>query len=252
LSPRAVKVTNSKSKIRDQIENSPSVLNEAESVPFKTKNWRVIDPSLLPIRLDLSRDKGWVTSAHCAIRAVGVFCTMNSPSSVTELTQESHTLERAGDIAAALQRAEQAVEQARTAGSPLEVAVGLNCVAFHHFRMGHYGQARALAKEALSGATADTPTRVDSLLMPGMCATETSDLAAGEDFFLRAIDLSRQLGYHRGMVRGLQSLSVSVYMPRGQFELSLTASAEALRLAKEQGVRDLVWAHYSPLPGLIG
>lgn len=167
---------------------------------------------------------------------------MNSPLTVAELTHESQSLERAGDIAAALRRAELAVEQARAARSPTDTATALNCLAFHHFRMGHYQRARAIAEEALTCTSADSPGRIDALLMLGMCVTETSDLSAGEDYYLRAIDLSRQLGYHRALVRGLHNLSAGVYMPRGQFELSLAADAEALRLAKEHELRELIWA----------
>ncbi len=165
-----------------------------------------------------------------------------SSLTVAELTHESQSLERAGDIAAALRQAELALEHARAAGSPADVAAALNCVAFHHFRMGHYPRARALAEQALTHAPVDTPERVDALLMLGMCATETRDLSAGEDDYLRAIDLSRQLGYHRALVRGLHNLAAGVYMPRGQFELSLASNREALRLAQEHGINDLAWA----------
>lgn len=167
---------------------------------------------------------------------------MSAQPSVAQLLDESQSLERAGEIAAALQRAQAAVEQARADGDAQTLAAALNSIAFVHFRMGHYAQARALAEEALTHAAADSPARADALLLLGMCATETNDLAAGEDFYLRAIDLSRQLGYHRALSRGLHNLSAGVYMPRGQFELALATDAEALRLAKEKGMLDLVWA----------
>jgi DNA-binding SARP family transcriptional activator len=67
-------------------------------------------------------------------------------------------------------------------------------------------------------------------------------LSAGEDLYLRAVDLSRQLGYHRALVRGLHNLAAGVYMPRGQFELSLAACAEALHIARQHAVSALIWA----------
>ena len=171
---------------------------------------------------------------------------MAPSSSVSQLIEESQSFERAGDIAVALDRAQQALEQARTAGSSADTAAALNCVAFVHFRMGHYGQARALAERALAeralaSVTADIPAHVDAVLLLGMCATETRDLTAGEELYLRAIDLSRQLGYHRALARALHNLAAGVYMPRGQFDLSLAADTEALQIIQGQEIPNIVW-----------
>ncbi len=160
---------------------------------------------------------------------------MRSSPAVTQLLEESLALERKGDIAAALQRAQQAMEKAGTLGDPSVRAAALATLGFVHFRQGHYTTACSLAEEALLQAGPETPARVDALLVLGMCATETDDLTAGADYYHRAIDLGRQLGYHRVVLRALHDLAAGVYMPRGQFDLALASDEEALHIALEKG-----------------
>jgi len=162
-------------------------------------------------------------------------------SSISNLIEESHTLERAGEISAALQRAREALERARAFGEGEDVAAALVCVAHVHFRQGHYDEARALAEEALAHAAPESRSRVDGLIILGLCAAETDDPAAAETFYHRAIDLSRQLGYHRALRSALHNLSAGVYVPRGQFELSLAADKESLRLAIELDMPEVAW-----------
>lgn len=167
---------------------------------------------------------------------------MDVSSDVSVLVEQSRELERAGQVSAALDCAQVALAQARAANDALGIAAALHCIAFIHFRLGHYGPARDFAEQALTYAQPQSPAYADALLTLGMCATETNDLASGEDFYRRAIDLSRQLGYYRALVRGLHNLAAGVYMPRGQFDLALAADVEALRLAKELGMDDLIGA----------
>ncbi len=108
------------------------------------------------------------------------------------------------------------------------------------FRLGHYEQARTLAEQALTHTDPDAPSRADALLVLGNCATETNDLAAGEDFYRRAIDLSQQLGYYRALFRGLHDMSAGVYIPRGQFDLALAADEQAYRIARERNLLDMI------------
>jgi DNA-binding SARP family transcriptional activator len=162
--------------------------------------------------------------------------------SASALIQETYAVERSGDIGGAFRSARQALDQARASGDTEAVAAALNCHAFLHFRLGHYEQASVLSREALSHAASVSPARADALLMLGMCAAETDDLAAGEDLYRSAIDLSRQLGCARTLFRGLHNLSAGVYMARGQFELALAADQEALRLAAEHSMPEMVWA----------
>ncbi|HEY66873.1 MAG TPA: tetratricopeptide repeat protein [Thermoflexia bacterium] len=166
---------------------------------------------------------------------------MGLSPSISSLIEQSHILARAGDIGAALQRAQEALEQARASGGTDAIAAALVCVAHLHFRQGHYDTARALAEEVLSRVLSDAPVRADALLILGNCAAETDNPAAAEAFYRRAIDLSRQLGYRRALRSGLHNLSANVYVPRGQFELSLAADEESLRLARELGMPEVAW-----------
>jgi len=167
---------------------------------------------------------------------------MSISPDVAERIAASARLESAGQIGAAVRNAEEAVACARALGDRPSIAAALNCLGFLHFRMGHYGEAIALAQEALVQAEATSSSHVDALLLLGMCAAETDDLDASEDYYRRAIDLARQLGYARALFRGLHNLAAGVYMPRGQFDLALAADAEALRLADDAGTPNLAWA----------
>jgi DNA-binding SARP family transcriptional activator len=166
---------------------------------------------------------------------------------VETLIAESQALERAGEVGAATQRALQALELARQDDDPLQIAAALVCLGRNHFRLGHYPIAKDLAQEALaltgqnSLAVSSGRVRADVLLLLASCTTETDDLIAGEDYFRQAIDLSRLVGYDRALIRSLHNMSVGIYMPRGQFALSLAADQEALRLAREKGLPELVW-----------
>lgn len=161
--------------------------------------------------------------------------------SISELIEASLILERSGEIGAAFQKAEQALEKARASGPTGAVLEAQVRVAFLHFRLGHYARARLMAEQALALDTPDTVSHVDAWLVLGNCAAETNDLSAAADSYLHAIDLSRQMGYSRALMRGLHNLATGIYLPHGLFELALAADQEVARLAKEQGVPKLYW-----------
>lgn len=158
------------------------------------------------------------------------------PHSVAGLIGESLTLERAGDVAAALARAQEALALARSQGAPAEIASALVGVARFHYRLQQYPAARALTEEALILAAPDSAARADALLMLGMCAADTESLSEAEKHYRDAADLARANGQHLLHFRALHNLGTTVYMPRGQFDLALTTAQEALRLVREQGM----------------
>ena len=166
---------------------------------------------------------------------------MEALENIDRLIQESRTLERQGDIPGAIQRAQQARRAAQSQADAEGEASALNVLAYAHLRLGHYQQARQLCQQALALAGAENFSRVDVLLNLGICAGETNNLSALEEYCTLAIDLSRQIGYQHALVRGLHMLSCMVYMPRGQFMLSLTMDEEALKIAETQGMLDLAW-----------
>lgn len=168
---------------------------------------------------------------------------MPIPLTVSELIVQSLTQERAGEIGAALQHAQAALEQARADGNPEIVATALNRVARVHFRLGHYEQARALAQESLSQTRSDSPVRAEALLILGNCAAETNALDQAETLYRQAADLGRQVGCHRTRAHALHGLGQGVYMPRGQFELARAADEEAYHIACQQN-----WSEWTPYP----
>ncbi len=164
---------------------------------------------------------------------------MSTNRAIDDLLEESARLEAAGQFAEAMEQATEALALARAADDMRNVVAALNRVGLLHFRIGQYAQAQALAEEALAHAGENAQARADALLLMGLCATETDDLDAGEDYYRRAIDLSRRLGYKRALFRGLHNLAAGVYMPRGQFDLAVAADSEVLRLAEELNAPDL-------------
>jgi DNA-binding SARP family transcriptional activator len=166
---------------------------------------------------------------------------METPEDIDRLIEESRTRERQGDIPGAIRQAQQARRAAQCHADAEGEAAALCVLAYAHLRLGHYPQARQLCEQALALAGAEDFSRVDALLNLGICACETNDLSALETYCAQAIDLSRQIGYQRALVRGLHMLSCTVYMPRGQFVLSLAMDEEALKIAETQGLFDLTW-----------
>jgi len=172
---------------------------------------------------------------------------MQMPLSISDLIAESLTQERSGNIGVAIQQAREALEKARASEETGAVAAALVRVAHVRFRTGGYEEALRLAEEALSHTGSDSRTRADALLILGLCSAETDDPQAAELFYHQAIELSRQLGYWRALLRSLHNLSAGVYVPRGQFDLALAADEEAFRLATERQMEDLAWAPLSSM-----
>ncbi len=164
-----------------------------------------------------------------------------NPEAFTAIITEVLTLKRSGRIGAAFQRAREAVQLARASDDPHQLVAALTSLARVHIRLGHYADAQASAHEALTVAAPHSHAYVDTLLVLGICAAETDDPGAAEEFYRQAIDLSRQLGYDQALLRALHNLAAGVYIPRGQFELALAADEEAYRLAVTQERQELIW-----------
>lgn len=160
---------------------------------------------------------------------------------ISRLIEESRALERAGEVAASIQRAQQARQMAAAQADTEAEAEALNTLAYAHVRLGHYDQAENFCRQALALAGPESRARAEALLNLNICAAETNDLDTAEEYTLQAVDLSRQIGHHRVLVRGLHALSCGIYMPRGQFSLSLAADEEALNIALARGLPELAW-----------
>lgn len=181
-----------------------------------------------------------MSAARCAHGWL-VLETMSPPSSADELIDESSKLERAGRIGDALQRALAALEQARTVGDPKAECTALNRVGMLHFRLGHYEQACAMAKQALALAAPYSRSRFAALVTIGNCALETNSLTEAQEYFLRALDASREIGDDWGRFIILHNLAL-VYLYSGRLDLALAADKEAYSLAQERNLQE--WLYY--------
>lgn len=160
---------------------------------------------------------------------------------IDSLITAAYAAERAGNISHALQQAQLALAQARSNGQAEPLAHTLACLAYLHGRLGHHEQARLLAEEALQHAIPLSTARARAWKTLGDCAHEHGDITTAEQNYQRAIDLARQLGQTYLLHRCLHSLAACVYIPRGQFELSLAADNESLELAEHEGFLEELW-----------
>ena len=166
---------------------------------------------------------------------------MDASAEISHLIEESRALERGGRIPAAIHRAVQARQLAQACANTESEAAALNALAYAHIRLGHYPQAVAFSQAALALAGPESRARAEALLNINICASETNDLDTGEKYLLQAIDLARQTGDERILARGLHSISCGIYMPRGQFALSLAADEEAVNIIRSSGLMELLW-----------
>lgn len=160
---------------------------------------------------------------------------MNSVDFVHDLVLASQNFERAGNIPAALQNAQRALQVARELNHPQSIAEALVCLAKVRFRLGTYATAAALSEEARSLAQADSTVMVDAWQVAANCAAETDSLEKAEACYMKAADLARELGYSRGRYAALHGIAAGVYLPRGQFDLALAAELEAYHIIQQEG-----------------
>lgn len=153
--------------------------------------------------------------------------------------QESHTYEQVGNYSAAIRTARCALELSK--GNAELSGQALLACAQAFFRLGNYSECEHLSQEALQQVGEESRAKVDALRLLGICALECNQMTVGENYLRNSIALSRQIGSNWQLVRSLHSLSAGIYMPRGQFDLSLQADQEALRLCRENGYHDLLW-----------
>ena len=166
---------------------------------------------------------------------------MEPPTTTADLLHASHDAEAAGDLAAALRHAQDALVRAQQAANSEQQAHAYIALAQVHIRLGHYPAAQGLLSQAVALSAPNSPAHAEALHGLGVCAGETDDLAAAEDYFQRAIDLARQIGLDRLLVRGLHSMAAVIYAPRGEFTLALAADTEALNLMSSRGLPDMTW-----------
>ena len=144
----------------------------------------------------------------------------------------------AGDYRAALKPADEAVTAARRAGNPLIEARALAERAFAQTRLGDMNAARETAEEALERAreSKDEPTLAFTLSRVGVYYAESDDPARAAQLRLQQIAIDHCLGNREQEARGLMNLGLN-YLFLGLHKLARTALEQALRLAESVGSR---------------
>ncbi len=161
-------------------------------------------------------------------------------ASIDRLLEESFAHERAGRIAEAYQAAQDAFANACASQDREGLCQSIAQSAWLLFRMGQQDEASRRATEALAYA-GDNPGTVRALVILGICAAQMCDLRQAEELFRRSIDLSRQIGFGRGLAMGLHNLGYLIYFPRGQFNLALETLREVHEIAENVGFP--VWGY---------
>lgn len=170
-----------------------------------------------------------------------ITCMSDNPASIAECLAESQKQERAGNLSEAIVLARQALVLSSESGDNESAGQALVACAQAYFRLGNYSECENLVHQALERVGEESQVRVDGLRILGVSALETNRMNEGEDYLRTSIALSRQLGSDHQLARSLHNLSAGVYMPRGQFDLSLQADQEALRICRRHDYTELYW-----------
>lgn len=166
---------------------------------------------------------------------------MTTPSTeaIRDLIRRASALEKAGEMAKALEIARRAFEAA--SGEPALQASAGSCLAYLHNHLGRFDEALIWAQRAVDLVSEDRPTRAEALLIRGICLSDLGELETTEASLLEAMELARESGARHTLQHCLHVLSAGVYIPRGNFELALAADHESLEMAEALGLEDQLW-----------
>ncbi|MEN6409287.1 MAG: BTAD domain-containing putative transcriptional regulator [Anaerolineaceae bacterium] len=154
---------------------------------------------------------------------------MNRTTEPDALIHESRVLQDQGNLMAALEHAERAVNGYSPSESPQQWAAALVRVAEIRSCRGQYAQALEDTHRAIPFLI-DQPQWVDALIVQGTCLTKTDQMTAAEEKYQQAADLSRQMGYPAGLAEALFRLAFNVHMIRGHFDLALATMSQSSKI----------------------
>ncbi len=166
---------------------------------------------------------------------------------IEALINASYEALRAGNIAEAIRHAKTALTLAPQTGDGDAQGLAAAALAYAHLRLAHYATVKEILTQALPLTHPESVARAEILLVLGIRAAETDDLVAAERYFQQVIDLGRQLGAPRLVVRGLHCLAAGIYTPRGEFALAISADEEAFSLTCKYQLPEVVWSQLTNL-----
>lgn len=154
---------------------------------------------------------------------------MNRITDPDAFIHESRVFESQGNLMAALEHAQRAVNCYSPTENPQEWAGALVRVAEIQSRRGQYAQALENTTQAIPFLT-DQPQLVDALIVQGTCLAENDQITAAEERLEKAADLSRQMGYLTGLAQALFKLALYIHLVRGHFDLALAIMSQSRRI----------------------
>jgi DNA-binding SARP family transcriptional activator len=158
---------------------------------------------------------------------------------IERLLAESQIMEAGGDTENALQRLNQAVEEARRLHAANLLARAQIKIAQILTNTGKPGEARQYAEEVLALELTGR-LAVDAFIVLGTAAAHSGQINTAEDYYQRAADLSRSSGYKLGLANTLENMALRIYLPRGQFDIALATVEQSAEL--KQGSGEDNWA----------
>mgnify|MGYP000889766566 CR=1 FL=1 len=167
---------------------------------------------------------------------------MSNCEKITAIITQSLELESSGQVGAALQKIAEAISFTRSETNPALTGKVFVTEAWLRFRLGQYAQASQIAEQALPLLPEKSADCARAWIILGNCAGESGDLDDCEEKLRLAADICRETGSPGMLVGALHNLCALIFMPRGQFKLSLATDQEALRVMEEHQFKEMYWA----------
>ncbi len=159
---------------------------------------------------------------------------------ILQKLERCKTLERSGQIQAAFQVAEDALQCSRKLGQKDLVARALVESAKVYYRMGFYDEARLFSKECLRSSTDDFQLRANAWQVLANCAADTETFEKAGEAYHQAASMARLAADEISLIAALHGLASGVYTPCGLFSLAQETEEEVLAIAQRGGYLDVI------------
>jgi predicted ATPase/DNA-binding SARP family transcriptional activator/Tfp pilus assembly protein PilF len=147
-----------------------------------------------------------------------------------------HLLDDMGDYVCAQALLEEAADLARSTGSVFGVAVALDYLCTHHWRLGRFALAKEVVEESiiLYRQIGDVWGLAHALTNLANACQTPAEFQISIGLFHESLALYRKLNNAAGMSQTLNSLGYN-YMVLGQYEEAKEVFAQALQIQRQQG-----------------
>lgn len=142
-----------------------------------------------------------------------------------------------GDMAAAGQRCQSALEIATANGNDLLVAQALHGLAFSAIYRGEYGEGERLARQSLLAAAERVELRAQALHLVAMAAVWDGEYQIAETTWRESLALFESLGDRSGIATASAGVGWAVRCAGGRLDEASAFSERALGIARDLGRR---------------